>query len=113
MYQDILDQESGQPIGSQSNKAFWLFVLSLLTYAAPVYAAIAERNDNLVLGPRYSTFSGIVILVGYLLAIWGLIAGIRSVRRTEPRDYRQVIGVLGNALLILLMIAMIILVFTL
>ncbi|MEM1218270.1 MAG: hypothetical protein AAGH79_05140 [Bacteroidota bacterium] len=102
----ILDQERPERQIRAGQKSFFLFLASILTYLVPIglvwtYGPRAPENDSI------ATTIGLSVITGYVLCVIGFRRGVQAVRRNEPRDYQLIIGLVGNAILVMLMLGMI------
>ncbi|MEO1714003.1 MAG: hypothetical protein AAFU60_11790 [Bacteroidota bacterium] len=104
----ILDQDRPEENTRAGQKSFFLFLASLATYSVPIglvltFGSEAPSNDAI------STAIGLSVLIGYVLCVIGFRRGVQAVRRNERRNYQLVIGLAGNAILVMLMLGMILL----
>ena len=102
----ILDQDRPAEKTRAGQKSFFLFLASLATYSVPIGFVLTYGPDapsNVAI----STAIGLSVLIGYVLCVIGFRRAVQAVRRNEPRNYQLVIGLAGNAILVMLMLGMI------
>ncbi len=105
MPHSVLDAPEEKKVDLLARRSFTQFLISLSTYLVPIVIVLAGglsgKNSDF-----FATIIGLAVIVGYGFCIIGLINGIRSVWKKETDGYKKYIGLVGNLVLVLLMIAM-------
>ena len=92
----ILEGEENQ-FARKSYKAFLaslaLYILSTVIF---IGSGVKIRKNEIL-----SILIGLMIVAGFIIAIIGLVNGIKSYKKKEPQNHMKYIGLIGNAVLIL------------
>ncbi len=90
-----------------TRKSFYNFLYVLLAFSFIMLNGLL-KFFNVFLGEIFDSLIAIAVLLIIVFSILGLINGIKSFRKKEPKSIQKYIGLIGNLLFILLGISIII-----